>query len=316
MSESISTILIYSEQEEFVESSLMSLALQSTPTSEIIVGDLHARANFEKLADKTGIPKFRIVSRQIDGEKTESVTDFIRRLYDETTGTHIFFSPAHHLVAPTFLESVGEHFSAHSSCKIVLSNVRLVGQLERFVPTSLNELIFFPDRFCFAVYRRDSFEEVKNDLPQSLDLLHATLVLRLLQKEPASVSVLKQPLFLQRITNGVRFNPAERLQSAIDRKGLRAEFASIFDDSEMKAHLDELEDEYLQYLHMQAQEITNLKETLAAKTSEYKNAVDDYSDLRKKYLDLVKLHNDALASVQVTANHLVSALKRKVFSSK
>jgi hypothetical protein len=292
----ISTILLYSGYPKFLKPALESLASQTRASDEICIVDLGGSTNArEVLQSMDRKADFAVIERRFDDEQ---LPDVLARALETCSGDYLFLARAHNLLVPTCLEVTASALDSNSELAAVCTDVKLFGLEDAIITPSIAELLAYPERDCYPLFRAESVKRVGGFCESNEQIFVSDVVLKLIA-EGLAVEFIPQWLVLARYEDSPHNPQLHRPSTAFDRKAFLNRFESLFN-----AHAKEvvlcLEQEHWRQFQRAENSSENVHNILA--------------DVRKKHRDLEKLHNEALSSVSVTGSHLLSALKKKILS--
>lgn len=311
MSESISIVVIFNGLEEFLEPALVSVSLQANKCEEVIVADISEGQLLSKGAFKSACENVRIAAK----DSAEKISFFLNRIAAECAGVLILFFPAEHILAPTFTESVVSCFSSSTECCAAITQTRVFESVDAILSVDFPEIIAFPDRLCFGLYKKRSFIASGGFHFDDARLMHADLLLRFLSQSTNAVQIVEQHLFLGRYLENRTYISLKRSEISPDRQTFLERHEHLLGCYGASAFM-KAESEFERFQGESEQQISQISSRVDLQEKEYSAAAREYADTRAKYLALVQLHNEALSSVRVTFFHLIAALRRKLLLQK
>lgn len=228
----------------------------------------------------------------IEGD-CDSTANLINRSVKSSTADLFLVMPDHDLLAPTFLESASEHLQRfNSELTVVSTRVFEASRLTTTAPTAALQVLAAPNQPVPMLFRRRIFDSLSGF--QSAGAPHelADFAIRALT-ETKHISSVELPLYYFRPQL-----PFAKTQALIElHKQLYTQ------------HLTEI-------LELKDQQVGKLVAELAPQCERLRTDLEklqfNHASLASKHNELEEHHARSLASIKVTATHLVKAISAKV----
>lgn len=295
----ISLVLLYKGRRADLADALKSLSCQTRLCDQVLAVDASVEQDLQELLDvfKDACPP-GLTTCNLGDERDSSLGELFNLAAKSCSGDYLLFLPAHQLLAPKYIELCVQSLEMDETLGAVCTGIRLTGKEDAVFELSIPELLAFPQRDCYPLFRAESFNKIGGFSKVNNHIVFADAVLRIVAAE-MRVKFLQECLVLARCDENLDKPSLHKLDNSFARADfLKAHSAVVSQFAEEMVLC--LEKEHMR----QQQRFDRLID----------HAHQNLLFVSNKQKAQEKFHKEQLSSISVTGRHLLCAVKRRLLA--